>query len=197
MDFTTGALFNLENLIGSGNDQDVTYSIQQALDFDDINLGGGNDTSRVNIDGVVDVTALGTPTVTNVENGFLTGTTGNDELTISGAQLNALVFGTGTIDFDNGDDVLNLTSTSTNLNSLGAMDGSIEGLETINAITAAAGVTIDLNGQMEDFDVTGSNNDDVITTGAGDDFIFAGDGNDIINGGDCLLYTSPSPRDRG
>ena len=70
-------------------------------------------------------------------------------------------------------DIINLTSTSTSLNGLGGTDGSIDGLEEINASTAAAGVTIDLNGQTEDFTVTGSGNDDVITTGSGTDNVDA------------------------
>ena len=153
VDFTTGTLAGLETLTGSAGDDDVIYSIEQALDFDDIDLGGGVDNTRVNIFGTLDVTGLGTPAVNlaTTENGFLTGSTGDDDLTITGAQLDALIFGGGIIDFGSGDDVLNLTSTSTNLNSLGATDTLIEGLETIDASTIAAGITLNLNGQTEDF----------------------------------------------
>ncbi len=191
IDFTTGIVTEVETLKGSDLDQDVTYSIEQALQFSTIDLQGGNDTSRVNISGDVDVTSLGTPTVTNVENGFVTGSTGNDTLTISGAQLDSLVFGAGAIDFAGGSDTLNLTSTSADLNSLS--DVEIAGLEFVDASTAAAGVTIDLSVQVEGFTITGSANNDVITGGAGDDVIssgvgadilFGGVGADIINGGD-------------
>ena len=106
VDFTTGTIDELETLTGSDADQDVTYTIEQALQFTDIDLNGGNDTTRVSITGVVDVTALGTPTVTDVENGFLIGSAGNDDLTISGGQLDALIFGAGTIDFAGGTDIL-------------------------------------------------------------------------------------------
>ena len=121
-------------------------TIQQALGFSSlINLAGGTDNSRANVTGTVDVTALGIPTnINNVENGFLTGSTGNDNLTITGGQLDALIFGAGIIDFDTGTDVLNITSTSADLNTLGATDGSITGLETISAATAAAGVLINI-----------------------------------------------------
>ena len=52
--------------------------------------------------------------------------------------------------------------------------------------------------------ICGEGGDDIITAGAGDDTVFGGDGADTISGqtgidtlhGDCLLYTSPSPRDR-
>ena len=165
----------------------MTYTIEQALGFTNINLNGGNDTTRVNITGTVDVTALGTPNVTNVENGFLTGSTSDDDLTISGAQLDALVFGAGTIDFDTGSDVLNLTLTSVNLNTLGATDASIEGLETIDLTIATTNVTIDLNGQSENFTVIGSDlntTNDNITTGSGDDNISGGRGGDVIDAGD-------------
>ena len=118
--------------------------------------GGGNDTIRTQINGTYDAVANGVPIVTNVENGFLIGSANNDTLTITGAQLDNLVFGTGTIDFGGGGtDILNLTSTSVNLNTLGATDASILGLEDINASTAAAGVIVDLNGQAESFMIIG------------------------------------------
>jgi Ca2+-binding RTX toxin-like protein len=187
VDFTTGTLANLETLTGSVNDDDITYTIQQALDFTTIDLGAGTDTSRVQISGTVDVTALGTPTVLNAENGFLTGSAGGDDLTISGAQLDALIYGAGTIDFDGGFDILNLTSTSANLNLLGATDGSILGLEYIDASGSAAAVTIDLSGQTEGFSgIVGSNNNDTLIGGSGNDVLNGGAGNDILtgNGGD-------------
>ena len=184
VDFTTGTIATVENLTGSTGDDDVTYTVQQALDFTTIDLKLGTDTSRVNIAGTVDVTALGTPTVLNAENGFLTGSTGNDDLTISGAQVDALIFGAGIVDFDTGTDVMNITSTSADLNTLGAgTDVSVLGLEEINASTAAAGVTIDMSAQSEDFILTGSANNDTITAGTGADTINGGAGDDTIDGG--------------
>jgi Ca2+-binding RTX toxin-like protein len=180
VDFTTGTLANLETLTGSANDDDVTYTIQQALDFTTIDLGAGTDNSRIQISGTVDVTALGTPTVSNTENGFLTGSTGNDDLTISGAQLDALIFGAGTIDFNTGADILNLTSTSADLNTLGVTNASILGIETISAVTAGAGVSIFLAGQTESFTIIGSGFNDTLYSGMGDDIINAGNGDDFI-----------------
>ncbi len=200
-DFTTGVLDGLEILTGSDADQDVTYTIDQALGFSTIDLGGGAaDTTRVRVEGNIDVTALGTATVTNVENGYLLGSTGDDTLTISGAQLDALIFGSGIIDFGSGaSDTLILTGTSAGLNTLGATDGSIINLENIDLSTAAASVTLDLSGQTETFDITASNNGDNITTGSADDTLNGGTGadtlygdlgSDIINGGDGndILY---------
>jgi Ca2+-binding RTX toxin-like protein len=184
VDFTTGTISNVELLTGSSGNDDVTYNVTTALDFTTIDLGGGTDNSRVQITGVVDVTALGTPTVLNAENGFLTGSTGNDTLTISGAQLDALIFGAGTIDFNGGvSDTINLTTTSADLNALGLVNASIAGLENISAITAAAAVTLTLSGQTEDFTLTGSVNNDNITAGSGDDIIDAAQGSDIVNAG--------------
>lgn len=183
VDFTTGTVTSVEFLTGSAGDDDVTYSIEQALAFSTIDLGSGTDNSRVNITGTVDVTALGTPTVSNAENGFLTGSTGNDDLTILSTQLDALIYGTGIIDFAGGTDVINIDATSTDLNTLGLTDASILGLEEINASTAGASVTIDISGQTEGFNVTGSVNIDTITGGSGGDTLAAGDGDDIVNGG--------------
>ncbi|MEZ5902635.1 MAG: PA14 domain-containing protein [Alphaproteobacteria bacterium] len=181
VDFTTGTLATIETLNGSTGNDDVTYTIQQALGFSTINLGAGTDTSRVQVSGAVDVTVSGTPTVSNAEHGYLTGSAGADILTITGAQLDALIFGSGTINFAGGADTLNITSTSADLNSLGLVNASIQGLETISAATAAAGVTIFLSGQTEAFTITGSASADSITGGTGADTIDGGNGNDTIN----------------
>ncbi|MEZ5902633.1 MAG: type I secretion C-terminal target domain-containing protein [Alphaproteobacteria bacterium] len=185
IDFTTGVLETLETLTGSDGDQDVTIEINQLGQFTTVDLGGhtGGDIIRAQIDGVYDAVANGVPTVTNVEGGYLIGSANADTLTASGAQLDALVYGTGTINMSANTDVINLTSTSTTLNTLGATDGSILGLETINASTAAAAVTIDLNAQTEDFSVIASDNGDNITMGSGADIITGGGGDDTINGG--------------
>ena len=73
---------------------------------------------------------------------------------------------------------------------------------TLNLNSSAANENVIINGDnnffsltsFEVFDVTGSAGDDRITTLGGNDIIRGGDGNDTIF---CLLYTSPSPRDRG
>src|SRR5262249_34927794 len=75
-------------------------------------------------------------------------------------------------------DVINLTSTSADLNTLGATNASIQGVEAISAATAAAGVTITLSGQTEGFTITGSANNDTITGGRGADTITGGAGID-------------------
>ena len=117
------------------------------------------------------------PAISNVETGNLTGTSGTDTVTLSGAQLDAILIGSGTINLGTGTgDTINLTSTSADLNTLGATNSSIQGVEAISASGAAAGVTITLGGQTEAFAITGSAQADIITGGTGADTIDAGGG---------------------
>jgi Ca2+-binding RTX toxin-like protein len=185
VDFTTGVITGLETLTGSAGDQDVKIEIRQLGQFVTVDLGGhtAGDTIRTQIDGVYDAVVDGVPTVTNVENGFLVGSTNADTLTVSDTELSNLIYGTGTINMGDNTDILNLTETSVTLNMLGTTNTSIIGLETISANAAAAGVIIDMSGQTEDFTITGSGNNDTLTTGDGDDTIDGGAGNDLITAG--------------
>ena len=101
---------------------------------------------------------------------------------LTGAQLDAILIGAGTINLGGGTgDTIDLTSTSADLNTLGATNASIQGVEAISAATAGAGVTITLSAQSEGFAITGSANADIITGGTGVDTISAGGGDDTIN----------------
>ena len=103
-------------------------------------------------------------------------------MTLTGAQLDAILIGAGTINLGAGTgDTINLTSTSADLNTLGATNNSIQGVEAISAAGAAAGVTITLGGQTEAFAITGSAQADIITGGPAADTIDAGAGDDTIN----------------
>jgi len=192
VDFSVGTISTVENLIGSNGNDDVTYTFEQALSFSSINLGGGTDNSRVQVNGTLDATGLGTPTATNSENGFIVGSSDNDMLTITGAQIDSLIFGSGNINFNTGTDTLNITSTSIDLNTLGSSDTGIQGLEIISAELAATGVTISMVGQSEDFTLIGSNLNDTIVGGLGNDTLSGGSGDDIINGGlgNDIIYGS-------
>ena len=68
-----------------------------------------------------DISALGTPAVSNITIGNLTGTGGTDSVTLTGAQLDAIIQGAGVgISLGAGSgDTINLTSTSIDLNTLG------------------------------------------------------------------------------
>ncbi len=191
VDFTTGSVSNVETLTGSGRVDKVTMSATQLVGFTTIDLAVGNDILNVVASG--DISASAMPTLTSIRTGNLTGTTGTDSITLTGTQLNSILTGTGTVNLGAGTgDTINLTSTSTELNTLGATDASIQGVEAISAATAAAGVTVTLKDQTEAFTVTGSGFDDAITGGtaadtisggAGADTITAGEGADTVTGG--------------
>ena len=187
VDFSTGLVGQIEILTGSVGDDVVTMSFAQWGSFtNSIDLGAGINTLNVlaSTIGVIGGGAVGTPaSIANITTGNLVGTAGNETVTMSGAQLDAIIIGAGTIDLGGGTDTINLTSTSADLNALGATDASISGVEVISAAGAAAGATITLTGQTEGFTITGGNGADVITGGAGADIISAGGGADTVAGG--------------
>ena len=187
VNFTSGTVSNVETLTGSGGNDTVTMSANQWAGFNTINLGGG--TNVLNVVAGGDISASSTPTVGNVTTGNLTGTSGNDSITLTGAQLDAIIVGAGSISLGAGTDTINLTSTSADLNTLGATNASIQGVEAISAATAASGVTIMISGQTEGFTIRGSANNDTITGGSGADTMIGGTGNDtyvVANTGDIV-----------
>jgi Ca2+-binding RTX toxin-like protein len=182
VDFTLGTVMNIENLTGSTGDDIVTFSALQLAGLGAVDLVSGTDTLNVVANG--DISQLALAMMSNIDTGNLIGTTGNDSITLAGAQLNAILTGSGAINLGSGTgDTINLTSTSSDLNTLGATNASIQGVEAISAATAGAGVTITLSDQTEAFSISGSANVDTITGGAGADTIAAGGGNDILTGG--------------
>lgn len=192
VDFTVGSVSGVETLTGSTGNDTVTMTAAQWAGFATLNLGSGSaDTLNVLASG--NIAALATPTLSGIENGSLTGTAGNDTVTLNGAQLNAILSGSGIVDLGAGNgDTVNLTSTSVDLNTLGATDNSIRGVEAISAATASAGVTISLGGQSEAFTLTGSGFADGITGGSGADRIVGGSGADTLQGGagnDVITYS--------
>jgi Ca2+-binding RTX toxin-like protein len=192
-DLSVGTVSGIETLTGNTSSDTVTMTASQWAGFAAINLGSGLLTTDVlNVRASGDISALTLPTVSNVETGNLTGTSGTDTVTLSGTQLNTILIGSGTINLGAGTgDTINLTSTSTDLNTLGATDGSIQGVEAISASGAAAGVTITLGGQSEAFAISGSGQADTLTGGAGADTIVGGGGADTISGGagnDTITY---------
>ncbi len=191
--FSLGLVSGIETLTGSSGSDNVTMTAAQWTGFIAMDFGSGLLTTDVlNVLASGNISALTIPTVSNVETGNLIGTAGTDTVTLSGAQLDAILIGTGTINLGAGiGDTINLTSTSSDLNNLGATNASIQGVEAISASGAAAGVTIALTGQTEAFAVTGSNQADTITGGAGADTLVGGGGADTLNGGagnDAITY---------
>ncbi|MCC6597537.1 MAG: type I secretion C-terminal target domain-containing protein [Alphaproteobacteria bacterium] len=177
VNFSQGTLVNVEYLTGTIGNDTITMTASQWAGFTSIDMGGGTDRLYVVADGA-DISALGAPIYANVSGGYMTGTAGDDSITITGEQLDALLFGTGTISLGTGTDTINLTSTSIELNALAS--ASLSGVEIISAATAAAGVILNVSLQTESYTLIGSAYDDVITGGTVADTINAGNGNDII-----------------
>ena len=166
VDFSVGTVTNVETLTGSTDSDTVTLSALQLAGLGTVDLVSGTDTLNVVANGNISQLALAT--MSNIDTGNLIGTSGTDSITLTGAQLDAILTGSGTINLGSGTgDTINLTSTSSDLNTLGATNASIQGVEAISAATAAAGVTITLSGQTEAFSITGSANADTITGGRG------------------------------
>ncbi len=182
VDFTTGTLETLETLTGSNGDQDVTLSITQLYGFTTIDYGLGTDSQTISISGTHNVTALTAPTISGLESSSIIFSVGADNLTITGAQLDSFTTGLTTLDTLGGADVVNITSTSANLNTYGSVDGNLVGLGTISASSAGAGVEISVSGQTEAFTITGGGFADTLTGGSAADIINGGNGNNILTG---------------
>ena len=90
--------------------------------------------------------------------------------------------GADTINGGDGVDTIVLTATSLDLNTAGATDTRLAGVEAINASTNTTGVIITMGGQTEGFSLTGGTGADKFTGGQGADSISGGAGNDLING---------------
>ena len=119
VDFTVGTVTNVEALTGSTGSDTVTLSALQLAGLGTVNLVSGTDTLNVVANG--DISQLALATLSNIDTGNLIGTTGTDSITLTGAQLNAILTGSGTINLGSGTgDTINLTSTSSDLNTLGA-----------------------------------------------------------------------------
>ena len=80
----------------NGYDQTFTVTATEWAALTTIDMNDGTDVLNVVASGDIssDVTL---PTVTDVETGNLTGTAGDDLVTLTGAQLDAILIGSGTI----------------------------------------------------------------------------------------------------
>ena len=140
---------------------------------------------NIKVSGTKDISEDDIPkTITQVSTGNLTGSGGHDWLTLTGAQLDAILIGTSsTIDLGAGEDFIILTSNSADISNLNAHgDDKIAGVEHIYCGKATTGVSISLSNQTEDFVLGGSDLADTITGGHGADGISGFYGNDILNG---------------
>ena len=101
LDLSVVSIANVRESLTSGSGaQTVTVSAAQWAGFSTINLGAGADTLNVAASG--NISSLSTPTLSNVETGNLIGTAGTNSITLSGAQLDAIIIGAGTINLGAG-----------------------------------------------------------------------------------------------
>ncbi|MHA4838946.1 beta strand repeat-containing protein [Sphingopyxis sp. MSC1_008] len=176
VNFATGTIVGVETLTGSDDGDSVTMSAQQWAAFSTINLAGGSDALTVNVSGAVNISAASATTVSSVATGSLSGSGSADTITLTGAQLDAILAGSGTINLGGGTDTIVLTSTSNELN--GLTNGGLSGVEAISATAATAGVKINLANQGEAFTVTGSGFADTLVGGTANDTLTGGGGAD-------------------
>ncbi len=181
---------------GVGND-----TILGVVGADTIDGGVGTDTIRltatsadlnamtnarlVNVEAIDASTAAAGVTVSlaNQTEGFtFTGSSSGDTFTGTAAADTIVgVVGADTINGGGGIDTIRLTATSTALNALS--NAALTNVEAVDASTAAAGVTVNLANQTENFTFTGSALADTFTGGAGADIVNGGAGVDTLNGG--------------
>ena len=177
IDFSAGAVSGIETLTGTTGSDNITLTATQWAGFSTINLVSGTDDAQRLGDAATfrrsarRRSAMSMRATSSARRAMTV-------VTLTGAQLDAIVTGNGVINLGNGTDTINLTSTSTDLNTLG--DSSIFDVEAISASGAAAGVTINLSNQTEDFSITGSGLADAIVGGSGTDMLNGGAGNDIM-----------------
>ena len=193
-DTITGSTGNDTINAGAGDD-----TINEFVGADTVDGGDGTDTialtttsadlnsaSDAQIVNVEDVSAAGAGSGVTIDlsaqsEGFtITGSAFADHITGGSGDDTIVGFaGADTVDGGGGTDTIALTATSADLN--GAGNNRIVNVEAVSAAGAAAGVTINLAGQIEGFTITGSAFADTITGGQDADTIHAGAGDDTIN----------------
>jgi Ca2+-binding RTX toxin-like protein len=178
IDLSAGTIANIANFTGSSGNDTVTMSAAHFSGFGTINLAGGTNVMNVVASG--DISGLSATTVQNVGTGNLIGTGGDDSITLTGAQLNSIIQGAGTIDLGGGADTITLTSDSADLDSLAATDAGIQGVEYWSFATATASITLDMSAQSETLLIAGGTANDTIEGGTGTNVIVGGDGNDTV-----------------
>ncbi|MDK9697568.1 MAG: hypothetical protein OEL76_14375, partial [Siculibacillus sp.] len=125
-----------------------------------------------------------TISLTGHNTGFqITGSAFADQITggYGGSDVIVGFVGADTVIGNGGNDSIVLSETSADLNA--AANARIQGILTVTAASAAAGVTIDLTDQSEGFSIIGSAHDDTIAGGSGADVISGGAGDDRLDGG--------------
>ena len=162
-------------------------------------LNNATDAQITNIEAVSASSATTGVTIDlrNQSEGFTITGSGLDDVITGGAGVDKITAGNGadtiigfvgadSIDGGAGQDTIALAGTSAGLNA--ASNSQIANVEAVSAVSANAGVTIDLHKQTEGFAITGSSFADSMIGGAGADVIVGGAGNDSITGGGGLDF---------
>ncbi len=182
-----GTLSGVERLtvdVDSRLAEHVTLSALQWSGLAAIDLGAA-DFDSISVVASGDISAGGRPSVVGVETGNLIGTEGGDSLVLRGDQLDAILIGSGLIDFGNGADTLSLTSASADLAALVAGGGGLLGLETISFAEASRGIVFDLGPiAVGGFNLFGSLMSDRLLGSGGADTIGGNAGRDRLTGGE-------------
>ncbi|MBB3539883.1 VCBS domain-containing protein [Rhizobium sp. BK399] len=145
VDFTTGTISNVETLTGSSSSDTVTMSAEQLTGFTSINLGSGNsDSLTVSVNGTADISSSA-PTISNVETLKITGSTGNDNLTISAQQYAAF----DSIDLKGGNDTLTVNVAGTT--DLSAISATLVGIETSKVTGSTGADTVTVSNSLSGF----------------------------------------------
>ncbi|WP_162260548.1 beta strand repeat-containing protein [Rhizobium sp. Root708] len=143
VDFTTGTISNVETLTGSSSSDSVTMSASQYLGFSAINLGNGSDSLTVSVSGTTDLSASA-PTISSVETQKITGSAGDDNLTLSAQQYAAF----GSIDLKGGNDTLTVNVAGTSDLSDAA---ALAGVETAKLVGSTGVDTVTVSNSLSGF----------------------------------------------
>jgi Ca2+-binding RTX toxin-like protein len=186
IDLTLGSVTNIQNIEGSGDSHTLGLSATMFSGLTSIALGSGTDTLNVKVSGTVDISAASTPSITSVEAGNLVGTSGDDSITLTGAQLDSILLGNNaSINLGSGTDTIVLKSTALNFNGVGTDldDTHLTGVERFSTVGATGPVTLNLAPQNEGFTIVSGASGDTLIGGSGSDTITGDGGNDTIHGG--------------
>nr|WP_254082099.1 Ig-like domain-containing protein [Devosia sp. WQ 349K1] len=155
-----GTITNVERLIGSSGADNVTITAQQFAELTSIDLASGTDALNVTVSGAADISSAPSTTVSNTETRNVTGSSGNDTLTLSGPQWAAIMSGSGTrsIALGAGMDTLILKDVAGSIDLTGIVISGVENFEiagngansvTMLAAQWAAFSSIDLGGGID------------------------------------------------
>ena len=178
VNFSTGTIANVETLTGSGSADNVTMSAAQWAAFSTINLAGdsgGDDTLNIQVTGSTNISGGNAVSISGVEDLNVNGTANADNLSLTGAQLDAIITSETTINLNGGTNTITLTSTS---NELATLDDDQLLNVAIVAAGSSANTKLNVSEQSEAFVLIGNSGNDTLAGGSGDDTLTGNGGSD-------------------